>query len=50
MTYSGADMSKPQDIEEMFKFILGEFGAVDVLVNNAGIQHVEPIETFPVAK
>ena len=50
VTYSGADMSKPQDIEEMFKFILGEFGAVDVLVNNAGIQHVEPIETFPVAK
>ena len=50
VTYSGADMSKPEDIEEMFKFILGEFGAVDVLVNNAGIQHVEPIETFPVAK
>ena len=26
------------------------FGAVDVLVNNAGIQHVAPIEEFPVAK
>jgi 3-hydroxybutyrate dehydrogenase len=26
------------------------FGKVDVLVNNAGIQHVEAIETFPVAK
>ncbi|ODR96304.1 3-hydroxybutyrate dehydrogenase [Methyloceanibacter stevinii] len=50
VTYSGADMSKPEDIEEMFKFILGEFGAIDVLVNNAGIQHVEPLETFPVAK
>ena len=50
VTYSGADMSKPADIEEMFKLILGEFGAVDILVNNAGIQHVEPIETFPVAK
>ena len=50
VTYSGADMSKPEDIEEMFKLVLGEFGTVDVLVNNAGIQHVEPIESFPVAK
>ncbi|WP_045369013.1 3-hydroxybutyrate dehydrogenase [Methyloceanibacter caenitepidi] len=50
VTYSGADMSKPEDIEEMFKLVLGEFGTIDVLVNNAGIQHVEPLETFPVAK
>ena len=28
----------------------GMLGKVDVLVNNAGIQHVEAIETFPVAK
>ena len=26
------------------------FGKVDVLVNNAGIQHVEPVETFPIEK
>ena len=48
--YSGADMSKPDAITEMFETVLGESGAVDVLVNNAGIQHVAPLEEFPVAK
>jgi len=48
--YSGADMSKPEPIAEMFNTVLSEFGAVDVLVNNAGIQHVAPIPEFPVAK
>lgn len=48
--YSDADMSKPESIAEMFGTVLGEFGAVDVLVNNAGIQHVAPIPEFPVAK
>jgi 3-hydroxybutyrate dehydrogenase len=50
VSYSGADMSKPEAIAEMFDMVLGEFGAVDVLVNNAGIQHVEPIEAFPISK
>jgi len=48
--YSDADMSSPQSIAEMFGTVLGEFSAVDVLVNNAGIQHVAPLEEFPVAK
>ncbi|HUU23941.1 MAG TPA: 3-hydroxybutyrate dehydrogenase [Methyloceanibacter sp.] len=48
--YSGADMSKPESIAEMFETVLGQFGAVDVLVNNAGIQHVAPLEEFPVEK
>jgi 3-hydroxybutyrate dehydrogenase len=48
--YSGADMSKPESIAEMIETVLGQFGAVDVLVNNAGIQHVAPLEEFPVAK
>ena len=48
-TCSGADMSKPAFIQEMFKLILGEFGAIDVVLKNAGIQYVKPIETFPVA-
>jgi 3-hydroxybutyrate dehydrogenase len=34
----------------MMKKAIGEFGAVDVLVNNAGIQHVAPIDEFPVDK
>jgi 3-hydroxybutyrate dehydrogenase len=48
--YSGADMSKPGDIEAMIKAAGEAFGPIDILVNNAGIQHVEAIETFPVAK
>jgi 3-hydroxybutyrate dehydrogenase len=48
--YSGADMSKPDEIEAMIDAARRAFGTVDILVNNAGIQHVEPIETFPVEK
>lgn len=48
--YSSADMSKPADIEAMAREVARAFGQVDVLVNNAGIQHVEAIETFPAAK
>jgi 3-hydroxybutyrate dehydrogenase len=48
--YSAADMSKPDEIIAMVESARKAFGRVDVLVNNAGIQHVEAIETFPVAK
>lgn len=48
--YHGADMSKPADIEAMMAYAAAEFGGVDVLVNNAGIQHVASVEDFPVAK
>jgi 3-hydroxybutyrate dehydrogenase len=48
--YSTADMSKPEDIVGMLEDTRRLLGKVDVLVNNAGIQHVEAIETFPVAK
>ncbi|SAL50697.1 3-hydroxybutyrate dehydrogenase [Caballeronia humi] len=46
--YHPADMTKPADIEAMIAFAAERFGAVDVLVNNAGIQHVATIDTFPV--
>ncbi len=48
--YHGADMSKPDEIEDMMKFSAQQFGRVDILVNNAGIQHVAPIEQFPVER
>jgi len=48
--YSAADMTKPAQIAEMIATAEKSFGAVDVLVNNAGIQHVAPIEEFPVEK
>jgi len=48
--YDGADMSQPEQIERMMTRAIGEFGAVDLLVNNAGIQHVAPVEEFPVER
>lgn len=50
VAYCGADMSKPEEIDDMVVQAREAFGQVDVLVNNAGIQHVEAIETFPTAK
>jgi 3-hydroxybutyrate dehydrogenase len=48
--YSGADMSQPAQISEMAAAAEAAFGKVDIVVNNAGIQHVAPIEEFPQAK
>src|SRR5512140_611313 len=50
VAYHGADMSKPAEIEGMMKFAAAQFGRVDVLVNNAGIQHVARVEDFPPEK
>jgi 3-hydroxybutyrate dehydrogenase len=48
--YHGADLSKPEQIEDLVKSTESLFGQVDVLVNNAGIQHVAPVESFDPAK
>ena len=48
--YSPADMSKPKEIAQMIAEAEAAFGSVDVLVNNAGIQHVSPVEDFPPEK
>ena len=48
--YSGADMSKPAEIADMVVATEKEFGSLDVLVNNAGIQFVANIEDFPADK
>lgn len=48
--YHGADMTRPEEIADMMAVAAKEFGMVDVLVNNAGIQHVAPVEEFPTDK
>src|SRR5580765_5299744 len=48
--YSPADMTKPAEIADMVRATEKEFGGLDVLVNNAGIQHVANIEDFPIEK
>jgi 3-hydroxybutyrate dehydrogenase len=48
--YSAADMTKPAEIAAMIATAEKTLGSVDVLVNNAGIQHVSPIEEFPIEK
>ena len=42
--YSPADMTKPGEIADMVRTTEKEFGALDVLVNNAGIQFVANVE------
>jgi 3-hydroxybutyrate dehydrogenase len=48
--YSGADMSKGDQITAMVAEAQAKFGSLDILVNNAGIQFVSPIEDFPPEK
>jgi 3-hydroxybutyrate dehydrogenase len=45
--FHGADMSKPKQIADLVETTRREPGAVDVVVNNAGIQTVAQIEEFP---
>lgn len=48
--HSPADMSEPDAIRAMADYARAEFGRIDIVVNNAGIQHVAPIEDFPDSK
>jgi 3-hydroxybutyrate dehydrogenase len=50
VSYHGADMSKPAEIEAMIAYATQTFGGLDILVNNAGIQHVARVENFPVER
>ena len=50
VTYDGADMSKAEAIEAMMKNAIAQFGAIDIVINNAGIQHVAPVDEFPLEK
>ena len=48
--FSPANMAEPEAIRAFAKDALAHFGTIDMLVNNAGIQHVAPIEDFPEEK
>lgn len=48
--YHNADMTQPEEIEDLIAYAEKSWGSVDVLVNNAGVQHVAPVEEFPVQK
>jgi len=45
--YDAADMTKPEEIAALVERAVRETGRIDIAVNNAGIQHVAPIEDFP---
>lgn len=48
--YRQADLADPQQVVQLFDAHMAQFGALDVLVNNAGIQFTAPTEAFPVEK
>ncbi|HZP94559.1 MAG TPA: 3-hydroxybutyrate dehydrogenase [Burkholderiales bacterium] len=48
--YHPADMTRPAEIAAMVEDCESRLGKVDVLVNNAGIQHVAPVDEFPIEK
>lgn len=48
--FNGADMTKPDQIEAMIKETKKKLGSVDIIINNAGVQHVAPIDEFPPEK
>jgi 3-hydroxybutyrate dehydrogenase len=48
--YHGADMTRPAEIADLVATAHREFGRLDILFNNAGVQHVSPVEDFPPEK
>ncbi|MES2607627.1 MAG: 3-hydroxybutyrate dehydrogenase [Pseudomonadota bacterium] len=50
VVYEKVNLAKPDEVEAMMTRIHQQFGAIDILINNACIQHVSPIEAFPIEK
>lgn len=48
VNFVGADLASVSQIETMMKTVQEQFGGADIIVNNAGIQHVDSVEKFPV--
>src|ERR1700716_3681070 len=47
-SFQRADIAKQADCEALVARAIREFGGVDILVTNAGLQHVAPADEFPV--
>ncbi len=45
--HHGADMARPAEIETCITETVEAFGGIDILINNAGVQVVSPLEDFP---
>jgi 3-hydroxybutyrate dehydrogenase len=48
--YHGADLRDPAQIADLVASAARELGSLDVLINNAGVQHTAPVEAFPLEK
>jgi len=48
--HDGANLTDPEAIAQMMKHCADKLGPPDILINNAGIQHVSPVEDFPPEK
>jgi 3-hydroxybutyrate dehydrogenase len=45
--FSNLNLANAEDIDRLIELTVNTFGRIDVLINNAGIQHVSPIDEFP---
>ena len=45
--HDGADLAQGEQVMALAETCKAEFGGVDILINNAGIQHVCPVDEFP---
>lgn len=48
--FKNSNLMTPEGVQELINFAYAEMGSIEVLVNNAGIQYVSPIEDFPIEK
>ncbi len=46
----GVNVAAASDVESLIKNVITDFGQIDVVVNNAGLQHIDPVENFPIEK